>query len=87
MRVKDIVIIKEDFTPPGRWKLRRVVKTHAGSDETIKVVTLKTSNGNEIKRPIVKLSRLPLKVAKDTLVENNHFHVEVTKNVRDGSVK
>ncbi|XP_025201851.1 uncharacterized protein LOC112599258 [Melanaphis sacchari] len=60
MKIGEIVIIKEEFTPPGKWKLGRVTKTHPGSDGIVRVVTLKTSNHDELKRPVVKLCRLPV---------------------------
>ncbi|XP_050064280.1 uncharacterized protein LOC126553152 [Aphis gossypii] len=60
MKIGDIVIIKEEFAPPGKWKLGRVAKTHPGSDGIVRVVTLKTANCDELKRPVVKLCRLPV---------------------------
>lgn len=60
MQIGDIVIIKDECAPPEKWKLGEILKTHQGSDEIIRVVTLKTSNGNELKRPFVKLCRLPI---------------------------
>ncbi|XP_050425489.1 uncharacterized protein LOC126836303 [Adelges cooleyi] len=58
--VGDVVIIKEDCTPPTKWKLGRVVQLHPGKDGTVRVVTLKTANNNELRRPAVKLCRLPI---------------------------
>lgn len=54
-----MVIIKEDRLPPLKWKLGRVVKVHPGQDGNVRVATVKTQDG-EIKRPIVKLSVLPI---------------------------
>ncbi|KAJ8703598.1 hypothetical protein PYW07_017522 [Mythimna separata] len=54
----DIVIIKDENLPPGKWALGRVVELHPGSDGHVRVVTLKTKNGL-LKRPVVKLSLLP----------------------------
>lgn len=59
LNVGDIVIIKEDCTPPSRWKLGKVICTHPGKDDIIRVVTLKTAMGTQIKRPVIKLCRLP----------------------------
>lgn len=56
--LNDIVIIKDDNLPPGKWNLGRVVALHPGSDGHVRVVTLKTKNGL-LKRPVVKLSLLP----------------------------
>jgi len=45
---------------------------HPGKDEVVRVVTLRTSNGTELKRPVVKLCKLP--VLEDTpVVENDDF--------------
>ena len=59
IRLDDIVIIKEDNLPPGKWALGRVVELHPGSDGYVRVVTLKTKNGF-MKRPVIKLCRLPV---------------------------
>ncbi|CAI6371089.1 unnamed protein product [Macrosiphum euphorbiae] len=72
VKIGDIVIIKEECTPPGKWKLGKILKTHPGSDGIVRVVTLKTSNGNELKRPVVKLSRLPVE-EEDQNFKNHNF--------------
>lgn len=72
MKIGDIVIIKEECAPPGKWKLGKILKTHPGSDGIVRVVTLKTSNGNELKRPVVKLCRLPVE-ENDPNFENHNF--------------
>lgn len=65
LALNDIVIIKEDGTPPAKWRLGRVKKLHPGSDGTVRVVTLQTANNKEVRRPVVKLCLLP--------VENQDF--------------
>ncbi|KAL0861024.1 hypothetical protein ABMA27_009546 [Loxostege sticticalis] len=55
----DIVLVKDNNLPPGKWAMGRVLETHPGSDGYVRVTTLKTQTGI-IKRPIVKLSPLPL---------------------------
>jgi hypothetical protein len=57
--VNDLVLIKNELTPPLKWRLARVLKLHPGRDEKVRVVTLKTESG-ELTRPITKLCRLPL---------------------------
>jgi hypothetical protein len=71
MCVGDVVIIKEDCTSPSNWKLGRITAVHPGKDEVVRVVTIRTSSGTEVKRPVVKLCRLP--VSEDTIVENDDF--------------
>ncbi|XP_008185507.1 uncharacterized protein LOC103310109 [Acyrthosiphon pisum] len=60
LEVNDLVIVKEDNMPPARWKLARITCVHPGSDGQIRVVTIRLANGNEIKRLVVKLCRLPV---------------------------
>lgn len=56
--VDDLVLVKEDNTPPGYWPLGKVIATHPGSDGLVRVVTVKTKSGI-FKRPITKISLLP----------------------------
>jgi len=67
MAINDVVIIKEDCTPPTKWKLGRIIKVHPGGDGIIRVVTLRTSTGAEMQRPVGKLCRLPLEQEVETL--------------------
>lgn len=67
----DLVIIKEDNTPPTKWNLARVINTHPGRDGVVRVVTVRIANGAKLDRPIVKLCLLPLE--KQDSVENNNF--------------
>ena len=43
-----------------KWPLARIVETHKGADGLVRVVTLKTSEGSNIMRPIAKISPLPM---------------------------
>ena len=56
----DIVLMKENNTPPLHWPLARVTHVHPGSDNVSRVVTIQRSDGRELQRPVVKLCRLPL---------------------------
>jgi hypothetical protein len=58
-KVDDIVIVKEDNLPPDRWLYGRVVATHPGNDNIVRVVSVKVKNGI-LKRPISKLYVLPV---------------------------
>ncbi|XP_036146395.1 uncharacterized protein LOC118646807 [Monomorium pharaonis] len=57
--INDIVMIQDNNAPPLRWKLGRVIETHKGTDNKVRVVTLKTANGT-CKRSINKLCKLPV---------------------------
>ena len=55
----DLVLIKDEQTPPSKWPLGRIMATHPGPDHLIRVVTVKTRSST-FKRNITKLSRLPI---------------------------
>lgn len=59
LSINDVVMIQDNNLPPLRWKLGRVIETHEGADNKVRVVTLKTVNGT-CKRSINKLCKLPL---------------------------
>lgn len=54
-----MVLLKEENLPPLKWKLGRVVNTHAGKDKLIRVATIRTATG-VTKRAISKLCKLPV---------------------------
>lgn len=59
LKIGDLVIVKGENLPPLKWRLGRVVELHPGSDEIVRVVTIRTCNGNT-KRSISKLCKLPI---------------------------
>ncbi|CAG7826059.1 unnamed protein product [Allacma fusca] len=59
MEVGNLVLIKDERLPPQQWLLGRIIQVHAGTDGMVRVVTVKTKNG-EMKRPITKLCSLPI---------------------------
>jgi len=60
LAVDDIVIVKDENMPPAKWKLARIIETHPGNDGKIRVVTIRTANNTEMRRPVIKLCRLPV---------------------------
>ncbi|XP_046399958.1 uncharacterized protein LOC124166473 [Ischnura elegans] len=58
LREGDIVILKDELSPPTRWPIGRITKLHPGPDGLVRVATVKTAT-MELIRPIVKLIRLP----------------------------
>ncbi|XP_020913427.1 uncharacterized protein LOC110251106 [Exaiptasia diaphana] len=54
LQKNDLVILKEENTPPAKWVLGRVEDLHFGQDGKCRVVTVKTQNGTYT-RPISKL--------------------------------
>lgn len=59
LQVGDVVLVKEDNIPPAKWLLGKITETHPGTDGRVRVVTLKTKSST-MKRPVTKLSRLPI---------------------------
>ncbi|CAG7723226.1 unnamed protein product [Allacma fusca] len=53
-----MVLLKDQRLPPTELKLGRILHIHPGPDGLVRVVTVRTPNG-ELKRPIVKLCPLP----------------------------
>jgi hypothetical protein len=41
----DIVLIREDRTPRGLWRLGRIVSTYPGQDGLVRVAKVKTEKG------------------------------------------
>lgn len=64
LKIHDLVIIKEDNIPPLKWKLGRVIELHTGTDEFVRVATIRTSSGN-VKRSISKICKLPMPSESD----------------------
>lgn len=76
--INDMVLIKDEQLPPGKWPLGRITETHPGKDELTRVVTIRTSTG-ECKRPITKVCKLPItekdeeeEQFKSAVTERNH---------------
>lgn len=61
-----LVLLTEEKYPPAKWPLARVLKLHPGSDGLTRVVTIRTST-TTLKRPIVKLSILPVTIEEEYL--------------------
>lgn len=61
LKIGDLVIVKEDHLPPSKWVMARVIDTHPGGDNLIRVLTLK-SQTSTFKRPVTKVSRLPIDI-------------------------
>lgn len=59
LKLNDMVLIRDDRSPPNKWLLGRAVELHPGDDGLVRVVIIKTKNGN-YKRSISKICRLPI---------------------------
>jgi hypothetical protein len=58
MQPGDIILLKEDDTTPLQWPIAVITATHPRKDNSVRVVTVKTSKG-VFKRPITKIYPLP----------------------------
>ncbi|XP_026317449.1 uncharacterized protein LOC113228388 [Hyposmocoma kahamanoa] len=66
LSVGDLVILKEDNIPAGKWAMARVTDLHPGADGYVRVVTIQTQNST-LKRPITKLAPLPKRESSNLL--------------------
>jgi hypothetical protein len=59
LSIGDLVVIHSSNRPSMSWQLGRVIQIHPGTDEVVRVATLRTADGI-LKRPVVKLVKLPI---------------------------
>ncbi|XP_055848210.1 uncharacterized protein LOC129913509 [Episyrphus balteatus] len=59
LKVGDVVLIKDENTPPTAWPLGIIQMIHPGKDGLVRVVTVRT-RFSTCQRPIVKICRLPI---------------------------
>jgi hypothetical protein len=58
LRPGEVVLLKDDNSIPLQWPIAVFMEVHPGSDDRIRIVTVKTAKGT-FKRPIVKICLLP----------------------------
>ena len=56
-QIGDIVIVKEDNLITSHWPIARVIETNPGADGIVRVVSVKTKDGN-YNRPVTKVALL-----------------------------
>ncbi|XP_065356328.1 uncharacterized protein LOC135950722 [Calliphora vicina] len=59
IKIDDLVLVKEDRTPPSTWIIGRVMEVFPGDDGLIRVVKLKT-NKSTMTRNITRIVKLPI---------------------------
>ncbi|XP_058817780.1 uncharacterized protein LOC131681089 [Topomyia yanbarensis] len=64
--VGQLVLLKQDNTPPLQWPLGRIVDTTVGHDGHVRVVLVKTATGC-YKRAVTEISVLPVDPDEDTV--------------------
>jgi len=67
LNIGDLVVVKSPGRPLMPWQLGRVTDVHPGTDEVVRVVTLKTAEGT-LKRPVVKVVKLPVSCSEDSSI-------------------
>ncbi|XP_066585086.1 uncharacterized protein [Prorops nasuta] len=58
IKIGTLVLIKNKAMPCSQWAMGRIIETHAGEDNIVRVVTIRTLNGN-IRRTIKYICPLP----------------------------
>lgn len=79
VKQNDLVLIRNEAAPVGKWPMGRIVEVHPGKDGLIRVATIKTSQ-NTLVRPVTKLAPLPI----DNLVNNE---VSISSNAEKETKK
>ena len=54
-QVGDVVLLKENQSPRNRWPMAKVVETRPDDQDQVRSVTVLTSNGSRLERPVNKL--------------------------------
>lgn len=57
--VGQLVVIREDSSPPMQWPMGRIIEVHPGKDGIVGAATLRLGQGT-IRRSVTKLCVLPL---------------------------
>ena len=55
IKLHDLVLLTEDQLPDTEWPVGRVIEIHAGKDNLVRFVSVKTNDHKVFKRPITKL--------------------------------
>lgn len=77
-QVNDLVLVRDENTPPCKWPLARIIDVHKGDDKLTRVVTLRMRN-NTFKRPITKIAPLPINNNTETTAEIQSHVARVVK--------
>ncbi|XP_035918682.1 uncharacterized protein LOC118516961 [Anopheles stephensi] len=69
LEVNQLVIVKEDNTPPAVWPKGRITALHPGKDGVVRVVTLRVGTGKEIVRAVSRIALLPNPIEQRAAVD------------------
>lgn len=69
LKPNDLVLIKENSTPPLKWPMGRIIDTNPGDDSHVRVVLVKTGEGT-FKRAVTNLCKLPIETPVQSNIES-----------------
>lgn len=61
-----MVLLKDKGLPPTKWALGRITELHPGSDDKVRLVSVRTKGNQQVKQPMDNLCPLPLPEGNDT---------------------
>ncbi|GAB1867322.1 Integrase catalytic domain-containing protein [Camponotus japonicus] len=65
IKINELVLLKNNLLPPSKWELARILEIYPGSDNHVRVVTIRTAKTTS-KRPITQICRLPIPCDTDS---------------------
>ena len=68
-REGDLVLIISENTPPCKWPLTFIVKTHPGKNGAVRLVILRSTTST-LTRPITKIAFLTVRLEEELMKEN-----------------
>lgn len=81
LKVGDMVLVRDELMPPLRWPLGRIDAVYPGKDGLVRVVDVKF-NSKIYKRPIGKLSLLPIEEKEDVSDTKNTFQSNIENQIK-----
>ena len=90
VKLDQIVLVKEDDSPPSQWKMGRIVELlPSRKDEISRSVVIKMSNGKKLTRAVQKICILPTEEEIDIVPMKLLFelpHIEVVDNNKENTM-
>ncbi|KAH1028258.1 hypothetical protein HUJ05_001633 [Dendroctonus ponderosae] len=65
VKIGSLVILMENNTPPLKWPLARVIELYPGTDNIVRVVSVRLPNGTIVRRTLSKVCVLPVESAHE----------------------
>lgn len=60
VNIDSLVVLVEENLPPLRWPMARIIATHPGADNIVRVVSVRLPNGTVTKRSVKRICVLPI---------------------------